>query len=291
MTARVSPFAAILTDIKWGHSVFALPFALIGMVIGTRGELPSARLFGLIVAAMILARSAAMAFNRLSDHRFDATNPRTEGRALPAGRVSRRGMTVFLIACSAGFMAVAASLSPTCLLLSPAVLVVLFGYSLTKRVTAWAHLCVGFALALSPLGAYLAARGHLGDDLGPLLWIGLAVLTWVAGFDVIYACQDVAHDRGEGLHSLPSRLGVHRALSVARGLHVVMVGALVAACLTGGWGAPSWVATGLVAALLVFEHTLVAGGDLSRVNAAFFTLNGIVSLVFSGLVISDLLAW
>ena len=280
---------AILGDIKLAHSIFALPFAALGLLLGLHGRPPTALLLLQVLAAMILARSAAMGWNRLADRRFDGSNPRTAGRALPSGAVSPRAMALFVLACAAGFVAVAASISRLCLLLSPIVLAVLWLYSLSKRFTSLAHLFVGLALALSPPAAYVAARGAIEADIVPVLWIGLAVLLWVAGFDVIYACQDVEHDRAERLHSLPARLGVTRALAVARLLHALMLAALAATALSAGLGPLSWVAIALVAALLVGEHALVRGGNLARVNAAFFTLNGVVSLVFAGLVGADLL--
>jgi 4-hydroxybenzoate polyprenyltransferase len=287
--SRRLALGAILGDIKLAHSIFALPFALLGLLLGTRGEWPAPALLLKVVAAMVLARSAAMGWNRLADARFDASNPRTAGRALPAGRVSRAAMAAFVAVCSLGFIAVAASLSRLCLLLSPLVLAVLLGYSLAKRYTQLSHLLLGLALALAPPAAYLAVRGAVDSDAAHALLLGFAVLCWVAGFDVIYACQDVEHDRREGLHSLPARWGVLRALLAARALHVLMLVALCALAVRAGLGAPSWIAIGLVAALLAFEHGLVRGGDLSRVNAAFFTLNGVVSLAFGALVGTDLL--
>ncbi len=279
----------ILKDIKLAHSVFALPFALLGLLVGTRGAPPSPRLLLQVLAAMVLARSAAMGWNRLADRRFDASNPRPAARALPAGRVTPRAMALFVLACAAGFLAVAASINRLCLLLAPLVLGVLWLYSLSKRFTPLAHLFVGLALALSPPAAYVAARGALQADVVAVLWLGLAVLLWVAGFDVIYACQDVDHDRREGLCSLPARLGVPRALVVARALHAGMLVALLLASRAAQLGPLSWAGIGLVTALLLVEHGLVRGGDLSRVNAAFFTVNGAVSLLFGALVATDLL--
>lgn len=290
MSTLAANLRVILADIKLAHSVFALPFAVIGLLLGTRGELPSPALAVKILLAMVFARSAAMAFNRLADRRFDASNPRTRGRSLPSGRVSPRAMLAFLVACSAGFVVVAGTLSRACLLLSPLVLAVLFSYSLAKRFTAWAHLVLGFALALAPPGAYLAARGSVDADVGGVLLFALAVLLWVAGFDVIYACQDVDHDRREGLNALPARLGVLRALSVARWLHVGMLAALLGAVALSGLGALSLVGVGVVLALLIVEHRLVAGGDLSKVGAAFFTVNGVVSVLFAVFVSADLLS-
>lgn len=285
----MSATVAILRDIKLSHSVFALPFAAVGLLIGTRGAAPSLRLGLLIVAAMVLARSAAMAFNRLADARFDATNPRTEGRALPSGRVGRREMTAFCVLCAVGFVVAAGLLNPLCLWLSPVVLAVLFGYSLFKRFSLLAHGAVGVALALSPPAAYLAARGAVAADVIPVLWLSVAVACWVAGFDIIYACQDVGHDRAEGLHSLPAAVGVPRALLVARILHALMVLALLQVHATAGLGRSAWYGIALVGVLLVIEHWLVAGGDLRRVNAAFFTVNGVVSVLFAIFVGADLL--
>lgn len=286
MTGALGP---ILSDIKLGHSIFALPFALLGLLVGTRGEAPTPRLLLQFVAAMVLARSAAMGWNRLADRHLDATNPRTAGRALPSGRVSTRAMAAFTLACAAGFVAVAGSLGRLCLLLSPLVLLVLWAYSLAKRYTLLAHLVLGLALGLAPPAAYLAARGSLEADAAIALWLGLSVLLWVAGFDVIYACQDVEHDRREGLRSLPARLGVRPALRVAAGLHAGMLAVLAVTAREAGFGAAGWAAIGLVGALLAVEHALVRGGNLARVNAAFFTLNGVVSLAFGGLVAADIL--
>lgn len=279
---------SIFSDIRLSHSVFALPFAAIGLLIGTRGRAPTLAFASLVVLAMVLARSAAMAFNRLADHRFDETNPRTSSRALPSGRVSRGTMISFLVVCSVGFVWVASRFGTTCLILSPLVLIALFVYSLTKRFTMFAHGFVGFALALSPPAAYLAARGSVDPDVTGVLWVALAVLLWVTGFDIIYACQDVEHDQREELYSIPSRLGVPRALRLARLVHLGMIGALCIAVGGQGWGALSWVAVALVALLLIVEHSLVSATDLSRVNASFFTINGVVSVAFSTLVITDI---
>ncbi len=279
MTAAA--LTSILRDIKLGHSVFALPFAALGLLWGTRGEVPSVELILRVVLAMVFARSAAMAFNRLVDHGFDATNPRTSQRALPSGAVARGEMIAFLVICSAAFIGTSATFGPLCMWLSPFVLAVLFAYSLTKRVTQWAHLFVGIALALSPPAAYLAARGSIGDDILPVLWLSLAVIGWVAGFDIIYACQDTEHDRREGLFSIPSRRGVLPALAVSRKLHAVMLIALGAFIVTANLATWAWIGFVIVALLIAIEHMLVRGGDLSRVNAAFFTINGVVSIAFA----------
>ena len=280
---------AILADIKLAHSVFALPFAVIGLLVGTRGAWPEPLLWLQILLAMVLARSTAMAANRLADARFDATNPRTEGRALPSGRVARGQMRLFAWTCAAGFVGVAYWIAPLCGALAPAVLLVLCGYSYAKRFTPLAHLWLGAALALSPAAAYLAARGEVGRDVIPVFWLCAAVMCWVAGFDIIYACQDIEHDRREGLASLPARLGVTGALWISRLLHLGMLLALVQLVSAAGLGAPSWLGIAVVALLLVVEHGLVSGGDLSRVNAAFFTVNGSVGLLFGLFVGADLL--
>jgi 4-hydroxybenzoate polyprenyltransferase len=284
-----APLRHILADIKLAHSVFALPFAVLGLIVGAAGGPIPPLLLLQVLAAMIMARSFAMGWNRLADRRYDATNPRTSGRALPSGRVSPRAMAVFTLACAAGFVAVAASINRLCLLLAPLALAVLWLYSMAKRFTAAAHLLLGLALAISPPAAYVAVRGEVQADVVPVLWLSLAVLLWVAGFDVIYACQDVEHDRRTGLRSLPARLGVRRSLLVARLLHAGMLAALVLAARGAQLGALSALAIGLVATLLVVEHALVRDGDLRRVNAAFFTVNGAVSLLFGALVSADLL--
>lgn len=288
MTAGAS-LRAIALDIKLSHSVFALPFALVGLLFGTRGRWPEPLLLVKVIAALVLARSAAMGWNRLLDRHLDASNPRTAGRALPAGRLHPGAMGAFVLTCALGFVAVSGSINRLCLLLSPAVLAVLFAYSFGKRLTDLTHLLLGLSLALAPPAAYLAARGGIEPDVVPVLWLSAAVLCWVAGFDILYACLDAEHDRRAGLHSLPARLGVARALSVARWLHAGMVLALAATAATAHLGPLGWAAVALVAALLLLEHRLVRSGDLSRIDAAFFTANGLISVVFALLVGADLL--
>ena len=287
--SALASLRTIVVDIKLTHSVFALPFALVGLLFGTRGRWPDPWLLAKVVAALVLARSAAMGWNRLLDRRLDAGNPRTAARALPAGRLRPAAMAAFVVLCSALFIAVAGSLGRLCLLLSPAVLAVLLGYSFAKRLTDLSHLLLGLALALAPPAAYLAARGAVEADVVPVLWLSVAVLCWVAGFDILYACQDVDHDRRSGLHSIPARLGVARALAVARWLHAGMVLALAATAATAALGPLGWAAVAFVAALLVVEHRLVDAADLSRLDAAFFTTNGLVSVGFALLVGADLL--
>jgi 4-hydroxybenzoate polyprenyltransferase len=260
--------------IRFSHSVFALPFALSSAVIAA-GTGISWRQVAWILVAMVGARSAAMGFNRLADQRLDARNPRTAARELPRGALSRGEVWVFVAASAATLVVAAAMLNPLCLALSPVALLIVFGYSYTKRFTALSHVFLGLALAVAPMGAWLAIRGRFE---APPVVLGLAVLFWVAGFDTIYACQDEAFDRAEGLHSLPARLGTRRALVLARFFHVIAV-ALLAAVYALAPLHPLYLAgVAVVAGLLIYEHSLVRADDLSRIDAAFFTVNGWISL-------------
>jgi 4-hydroxybenzoate polyprenyltransferase len=277
-----------LEMVKFSHSVFALPFALLALVLAV-GGVPSWALLGWVLLAMVSARSAAMGMNRLADRRLDAENPRTAGRHLVTGSLSVRYAAAFTAAAAAVFLFAAWNLNLTAFLLAPLVLVVLLGYPFLKRVTALAHLGVGLALGLSPLGAWIAGRGGFGGDLRVPLVLGLGVTCWVAGFDVIYASQDVEADRRLGLHSIPARMGVARALRVAALLHVVCVGCFVATGVLAGLGAVYFVAVAAAAALLVVEHRIVSPDDLSRVNVAFFNLNGLVALLLGAAGIVDAL--
>jgi 4-hydroxybenzoate polyprenyltransferase len=274
--------------IRFSHSIFALPFALTSAALAARGgPLPWASL-GWILVAMVGARSAAMGFNRLADHAIDARNPRTAGRELPRGMLSRAEVWLFVAVSSGALVLAAAMLNPLCLALSPVALAIVLGYSYTKRFTSLSHLVLGLGLAIAPVGAWLAIRGRFA--LAPVV-LGLAVVAWVAGFDVIYACQDVDFDRREGLRSLPARLGIRRALLVSRGLHAAAV--LLLAALYGLVPLhPLYVGVvAAVAALLVYEHSLVRPDDLSRLDSAFFTVNGWISLgYFTGTVAALLLA-
>jgi 4-hydroxybenzoate polyprenyltransferase len=262
--------------VKLSHSVFALPFALAAAVIAA-GGLPEGRVLLWIVVAMVGARSAAMGFNRLADHWIDARNPRTAQRELPRGLL-RRGEVVVFVAFSAALLVLAAAmLNPLCLALSPVALAVVFGYSYTKRFTSLSHLVLGLGLAMAPVGAWLAVRGRF--EAAPLV-LALAVLCWVSGFDIIYACQDVAFDREAGLHSLPARLGVARALYLSRRLHVLAVLLLAALGPLAGLHPAYLCGVAAVAALLAYEQSLVRADDLSRVDAAFFAVNGWVSVGF-----------
>lgn len=271
--ARVVTFGRM---IKFSHSIFALPFALTSLALAAREGLQPAQALWIVVA-MVGARSAAMGFNRLADHAFDARNPRTAGRELPRGVLTRAQVGLFVALSAAALVLAAGMLNPLCLALSPVALLVVFGYSYTKRFTALSHVVLGLALGIAPVGAWLAVRGSFA--LEPLV-LGLAVLAWVAGFDTIYACQDVEFDRGAGLHSLPARLGVAGALRVARALHVLAV-ALLAALYALTPLHPLYLAgVAGVGALLAYEHSLVRADDLSRIDAAFFTVNGWVSVFY-----------
>jgi 4-hydroxybenzoate polyprenyltransferase len=267
---------ATLEMIKWEHSIFALPFALTGAVLAAHGW-PSWRKLFWIVACMIAARSAAMAFNRWADATLDAANPRTAQRAIPSGALSSRFVALFTVAMSAAFVAAAAQLNRATLLLSPFVLFVLLAYSYTKRFTRWSHLVLGLALGLAPAAAWVGIRGDLDPRIAVLT---AAVLFWVAGFDVLYACQDAEHDRRNGLHSIPQRWGLPAAFRIARIMHLLMFALLLLLLRLFALHALAWAGAAVVAALLLYEHLIVSPGDLRRMNAAFFTLNGIISMVF-----------
>jgi len=277
-----------LSMIRFSHSVFALPFALFALFLAAEGW-PDGRVLLWVLVAMVAARSAAMGMNRLADRRLDAANPRTAKRELVTGALSVRFVALFTAACALVFVFAAWMLNDVALLLSPVVLLVLFGYSFLKRFTAFAHFGVGLALGLSPLGAWIAVRGTDWGDLRIPLALGLGVLFWVTGFDVIYACQDAEVDRELGLHSIPAKLGVPRALQVAALLHVLCILAFAAVAPLAGLGWLYLGAVGLAAALLVVEHGIVSPTDLSRVNAAFFTMNGIVALILGAAGIVDVL--
>jgi 4-hydroxybenzoate polyprenyltransferase len=272
--------------VKLSHSVFALPFALASAVLAA-GGVPPVRTLLWIVVAMVGARSAAMGWNRLADHAIDARNPRTAGRELPRGLLTRGEVVLFVVVSAAALVLAAAMLNPLCLALSPVALAVVFGYSYTKRFTSLSHLVLGLGLAIAPVGAWLAVRGRL--DASPVV-LALAVLCWVAGFDIIYACQDVAFDREAGLHSVPARLGIRGALHVARALHVATVGLLALLPATAALHPAYFGGVALVAVLLLYEHSLVKADDLSRVDAAFFAVNGWISVAYLVNVVAAVLA-
>jgi 4-hydroxybenzoate polyprenyltransferase len=274
-----------LEMIKWEHSIFALPFALCGAMLAA-GGLPTLHQVAWIIVAMVAARSAAMAFNRLADAAIDGANPRTSTRALPAGRLTPAFVATFVIISSAIFVIAAAQLNRLALMLSPVALAVLLLYSYTKRFTRWSHLVLGFALGIAPSAAWIAVRGSLDPRI---LLLTAAVTFWVAGFDVLYACQDFDFDQRSGLHSIPRFLGIGDALWVARAFHVVMLLLLFALLMVFGLGKLAIAGSVGVALLLAYEHSLVSSDDLSKLNAAFFTMNGVISVVFFVFVAADLL--
>ena len=262
--------------IKIEHTLFALPFAFLGAVLAANG-LPSAWQFLWIIVAMVGARSAAMAFNRIADRNFDAKNPRTASRAIPAGLLSVRFVWAFTIASAALFLLAAAMLNRMTLLLSPVALACVLLYSLTKRWTRFSHLVLGACLSIAPTGAWIAVRGEIGSAV-PLL-LSLVVLLWTAGFDVLYACQDYDFDRREGLKSIPARFGINRALWIARALHAGAFLALVWLFVITQLGPVAFAGVIATGALLVYQHRLVRADDLGRLNAAFFTTNAFVSVI------------
>jgi 4-hydroxybenzoate polyprenyltransferase len=258
-----------LEMIKWEHSIFALPFALTGAVLAANGW-PPLRTLGLIILCMVAARSAAMAFNRWADARLDAANPRTANRAIPAGHL-------FTLIASIVFLLGAALLNRLTLELAPIALIVVLAYSYMKRLTRWSHLVLGLALGIAPSAAWIAVRGSY--DPRALLLTAIVIL-WVGGFDVLYACQDFEHDRRAGLFSIPAAFGLERAFWIARSMHVGMVILLFVLLHAFALGPIALVGMCLVVALLGYEHSIISPKNLSRMNAAFFTLNGVISVVF-----------
>jgi 4-hydroxybenzoate polyprenyltransferase len=274
--------------IKLQHTVFALPFAVISLVTSTGSRWPSPRTWLWVVVAMVTARTAAMCFNRLVDHGLDAINPRTASRSLPAGRLGRGLVWTITVFASALFVVAAAALNPLCLALAGPTIVVLLGYSYAKRFTSLAHVWLGLALGISPVGAWIAGAGRI--DTAPVV-LATAVLLWVAGFDVIYALQDEDFDRRAGLHSLPVRLGAAGALTVARVMHLGAFLAFAVFAVLAGGGALRLLATAAAGGLLLWQHHLVRPGVLERVDAAFFTANGLLSLLMGALYLSAKMTW
>lgn len=279
----------ILDMIRFEHTIFALPFAYVGVLLATRavGRVPHAATLLWILAAMVGARSAAMAVNRIVDARIDSVNPRTMQRAIPAGLITQAQAVAFTIVAIALFEFACLQLNRTCLILSPIALALMIGYSYTKRFTPACHLSLGAATGLAPAGGWIAVTGQTGP-VPALLW--LAVGMWIGGFDIIYSLQDVEFDRDHGLHSLPAWLGAARALVISRLAHLVSVAAFAAAGLLAGAHHFYFVGLALAAALLTYEQSIVRPPDLSRVNTAFFTLNGWVSVVFFVFAMIDRLA-
>jgi 4-hydroxybenzoate polyprenyltransferase len=277
--------ASTMEMIKWEHSVFALPFALCGAMLAA-GGLPRLAQTGWIVLCMVSARSAAMAFNRLADAQIDAANPRTATRAIPAGTLSMRFVATFILVSCGIFVLAASQLNKLTLVLSPVALAVILLYSYTKRFTRWSHVVLGFALGIAPAAAWIGVRGSLDPRI---LLLTAAVTLWVGGFDVLYACQDIDFDRAYGLNSIPQSWGVRRALLFSRILHVLMLGLLAALVVSFSLGKVAIAGVVVVGLLLAYEHSLVSARDLSKLNAAFFTMNGVIALVFFAFVATDLL--
>jgi 4-hydroxybenzoate polyprenyltransferase len=274
VASRVATYGRM---IKFSHSIFAMPFALASFALATRLEgFDPAKLLWILVA-MVGARSAAMGFNRLIDADIDARNPRTAKREVPAGLLTKAQVAVFIAISSAALVFAAWRLNPLCLALSPVALAIVLGYSYTKRFTMLSHVVLGLSLAIAPVGAWLAVRGRF--ELAPIP-IGLAVLFWVAGFDILYSCQDVDFDRAHKLHSIPARLGVPRALVVARLAHAAAILCLAAVPMITPLHWSYTAGLGVVVALFVYEHSLVHADDLSRIDAAFFTVNGWIGVLY-----------
>jgi 4-hydroxybenzoate polyprenyltransferase len=284
MPGILSKTRTTLEMIKWEHSIFALPFALTATILAARG-LPAGRTIAWILVAMVAARSAAMAFNRWADADLDAANPRTRARAIPAGLLSRQFVFGFTVLAALVFVLAAAQLNRLTLYLSPLALLVLLGYSYMKRITRWSHLVLGLALGLAPSAAWIAVRGSLDPRI---LVLTAAVTLWVGGFDVLYACQDFDHDRAAGLHSLPQAVGIPAAFSAARAMHLAMLGLLGWFGLLFHFRTFGWLGIGAAALLLAYEHSLVSPQDLRRLNAAFFTMNGVIATIFLAFVAADL---
>jgi 4-hydroxybenzoate polyprenyltransferase len=273
MIARLRTYASF---VRFSHSVFALPFALAGALLAGRHTPITGPTVAWILVAMVAARSAAMGFNRLVDARLDALNPRTANRELPRGMMTAREATVFVVVASVAFVLAASRLNTLCLVLSPVALAIVFWYSLAKRFTTWTQLFLGLAMAVAPVGGWLAVGGRGGWE--PWL-LAAAIGTWVGGFDVLYACQDLDFDRAHGLRSIPVRFGVSGSLAISRAMHVVAVGCLTALGFVAPLGAIYFVGVAAVAAMLAYEQSLVRADDLSQVKRAF-DLNGYVGILY-----------
>ncbi len=290
-----------LSLIKFSHTIFAMPFAMIGFFLAARQEIfqllspgihtppngsrPLWVLFVLVVLCMVFARSAAMAFNRYLDRSFDAQNPRTAIREIPAGIIKANSALGFTILCCALFTVCTYFINPLCFYLSPVALLVVLGYSYTKRFTALCHLVLGLGLSLAPIGAYLAVTGRF--DWLPVMF-SLTVLFWVSGFDIIYSLQDEEFDRSQDLYSIPARLGKKNALKVSQVLHLLAAILVLAAGIYGAFGIWYWLGVCVFTGMLLYQHSIVKPDDLRRVNIAFMTANGIASVVFAVFVIGDL---
>jgi len=272
-----------LEMIKWEHSIFALPFSLTAALLAANG-VPAWRTLGWILIAMVTARSSAMAFNRWADAEIDAANPRTRSRAIPAGLLSRQFVLGFTALMALLFVIASAQLNRLTLYLSPIALAILLGYSYTKRISRWSHLVLGLALGIAPSAAWIAVRGSLDPRI---IVLTAAVTLWVGGFDVLYACQDFEHDRTVGLHSLPQAIGIPAAFWTARIMHLSMLALLIWFGRLFHFGIAGWVGVAAAALLLAYEHSIVSPRDLRRLNAAFFTMNGVIAMVFLAFVAAD----
>jgi 4-hydroxybenzoate polyprenyltransferase len=286
MRRSLAVVAALGRMVKLSHTVFALPFALAATAMAARGHgITLAQVLAILIA-MVSARTAAMGWNRIVDRRLDARNPRTASRELPTGKVSVLAAASLVAASAAVFVAAAASLGRLCLLLSPVVLLLVLGYSFTKRFTWLCHLFLGLAIGIAPAGAWIAVRGELGM---PAVWLMAAVATWIGGFDVLYALADRDFDRQAGIHSIPARFGVPVALAISALMHLGTVVALLLAGLTAGLGAIYHLGVAAVLGIFVYEHAILRPSDLSRLDVAFFNLNGYVSLVYFAATLTQVL--
>jgi len=283
--ALLRSIGTTLEMIKWEHSIFALPFALTGALLAAHGWPRATQLFWIIIC-MVTARSAAMAFNRWADADLDAVNPRTSSRAIPSGLLTRGFVAAFTVSMAVLFILAASQLNRLTLLLSPLALAILLLYSYTKRFTRWSHLILGLSLGIAPSAAWIAIRGSLDSRI---LVLTAAVLFWVAGFDVLYACQDAEHDRAHGLNSIPAAIGIAGAFWTTRIMHAVMLTFLLWLVQLFSLGTVGLLGVSAVAALLLYEHLIVSPKDLRRLNAAFFTMNGVISVIFFAFVAVALL--
>jgi len=273
--------------VRLPHTIFALPFALVGVVLASYVARITIGDVIWVVVAFTSARFAAMGFNRIADREIDARNPRTSSREIPSGTMSVREASVAVVIASLLFLAAAWRLNPLCLVLAPLALAWVFFYSYTKRFTRWSHLVLGVGLSIAPVGGYLAITGQWSNPWWMLIALAIAVATWVGGFDILYALQDVSFDRENGLYSVPSTFGEANALGISRVLHFMTVTALAMAGLGAGAGLLYFVGVLVAGALLLYEHSLVKPNDFSRLDAAFFTMNGVISIVFLGFVFTE----
>jgi len=283
--ALLKKIGTTLEMIKWEHSIFVLPFALTGAMLAANGWPPAGKLLWIVVC-MVSARSAAMAFNRWADAGIDAANPRTASRAIPAGLLSRGFVGGFTVVSAIVFLVAASRLNRETLLLAPLALAIVLGYSFTKRFTRWSHVFLGLAMGIAPSAAWIAIRGSLDPRI---LILTAAVLFWGAGFDVLYACQDFEHDRKAGLHSIPAAIGIPGAFWVSNTMHAAALALLVLLVKVFALGPPAWIGIAVVAGLLLYEHLIVSPNDLRRLNAAFFTMNGVIAILFFASIAADLL--